>query len=220
MGKKEKDPYMEHFQKLESEIVFGGAGEILRKHSEDFYAHVHESGLNYGELIFDLEEMEEETAKPVNLNQKELVAYFDNSRRLSKDILHSYLVEKESGGANHLLRKYFKAANRNLKMLLLYGLEFHPTSIKLLEDLAFFHQFENILRILITQYTFACLEQKDLTLFSQMVQNFYNATKADGYHAYFALREILAPECDKRKIVDFLLSEADDSLMANHRAVN
>jgi len=50
-----------------------------------------------------------------------------------------------------LIRPFFKEANQNLKSLIVYGLDRYPRRIALLSDLAFFHEFENILRLLISR---------------------------------------------------------------------
>ncbi|MEJ2024216.1 MAG: hypothetical protein P8Y00_04240, partial [Deltaproteobacteria bacterium] len=94
---------------------------------------------------------EERNAKPENQRQRDLVAFFENKTGLSKKIFEIYSKEKASEKPNYpLIRRYFREANKNLKNLLLYGLDNYPGRIDLLSDLAFFHEFENILSILIT----------------------------------------------------------------------
>jgi hypothetical protein len=74
----------------------------------------------------------------------------------------------------------FRKANQNLKALILYGLDKYPARIDLLSDLAFFHEFENILSILIKYFTRACIEQGNLESLSQLAMEFYYSTCPDG----------------------------------------
>jgi hypothetical protein len=63
-------------------------------------------------------------AKPENQRQRDLVAYFENKKKLSNEIFESYSEEKAAENPNYpLIRKYFKEANKYLKSLLLYGLD-------------------------------------------------------------------------------------------------
>ena len=97
-------------------------------------------------------------------------------------------------------------STEHLKALLLYGLEHHPGRIDLLSDLAFFHEFENFLRLLIAHYTRACMEQGNLDTFTELAKDFYYSTSPAGYEAYQALRELFGPETAKRKIIDSLIA--------------
>ena len=101
--------------------------------------------------------------------------------------------------------------NKNLKSLLLYGLDNYPGRIDLLSDLSFFHEFENILSTLITYCTRACMEQTNLEIFSELAEDFYYTTNPDGYEAYHALRDLFEPGSDKRRIVDFLIREQKEA---------
>ncbi|MCX5855707.1 MAG: hypothetical protein NTZ24_14235, partial [Deltaproteobacteria bacterium] len=109
-----------------------------------------------------------------------------------------------------LIRKYFKRTNRQLKALLIYGLDHYPGRIDLLSDLTYFHEFENILTTLIAYYTRACVNQVKLGTFTELAQDFYYATNPDGYEALYALRELFEPHTEKRKIIDFLISEEEE----------
>ncbi len=40
-----------------------------------------------------------------------------------------------------------------------------------------------------------------------IAQDFYYATKPDGYEALYALRDLFKPGTDKRKVIDFLIAE-------------
>jgi hypothetical protein len=67
-------------------------------------------------------------------------------------------------------------------------------------------------RALIEKYTEACVNQADLDIFTELAQDFHDATILDGYKAYPALRELFEPESEKRKIVGFLMAEEEGAL--------
>jgi len=106
-------------------------------------------------------------------------------------------------------RKYFKKANPNLKSLILHGLDHYPGSVDLLSDLGYFHEFENLLSVLITYYTQACVDQENMETFSELAQDFYYATVPDGYEALYALRDLFEPGTDKRQIIDLLIAKEE-----------
>ncbi len=208
--KKDKNPDFDDYEKIEDEIIRDKVNEIFRDHPKDYIAKMEELGFEYFEDDDDSEEIEERNAKPQNQRQRDLVAYFESKNKLSNLIFKSYSEEKASDNPNYpLVRKYFKKANRNLKSLLLYGLENYPGRIDLLSDLAFFHEFENILGVLITYYTQACVEQANLDTFSELAKDFYYSTNPDGYEAYYALKELFEPDTEKRKIIEFLIADEE-----------
>jgi len=213
MGKKDKDSVLDDYAKLKNEIIRDRVNEIFRTHPKDHIAKMDELGFEYFEDDYDDEEkIEERNARPENQRQRDLVAYFENKKKLSKKIFESYSEEKAAENPNYpLIRKYYKKANKNLKFLLLYGLDNYPGRIDLLSDLSFFHEFENILSILITYYTQACVDQANLDTFSELAKDFYYSTNLDGYEAYYALRELFEPDTDKRKIIDFLIAEEEEA---------
>ena len=212
MGKKDKDSVLDDYEKLKTEITRDKVNEIFRSHPKDYIAKMEELGFEYFEDDDDCEEIEESNAQPENQRQRFLVAYFEGRKKLSKKIFESYSEEKATENPNYpLIRKYYKEANKNLKSLLLYGLDNYPGRIDLLSDLAFFHEFKNILNILITYYTQACIDQGNLETFSELAKDFYYSTNPDGYEAYYALRELFEPETDKRKIIDFLIAEDEEA---------
>ena len=212
MSKKDKDSVLSDYEKLKNEIIRDKVSEIFRNHPKDHIAKMEELGFEYFEDDDDYEEIEERNAKPENQRQRELIAYFENKKKLSKKIFKSYSEEKTAENPNYpLIRKYYKEANINLKSLLLYGLDNYPGRIDLLSDLSFFHEFENILSILITYYTQACVDQGNLDTFSELAKDFYYSTNPDGYEALYALRELFGPETDKRKIIDFLIAEEEEA---------
>lgn len=211
MDKKDKDSILDDYEKLKNEIIRDRVNEVFRNHPKDYVAKMEELGFEYFDDDDDYEEIEERHAIPENKRQRELVAYFDGKKKLSEKILKSYSDEKAAENPNYpLIRKYYKEANQNLKALLLYGLDNYPGRIDLLSDLAFFHEFENILSLLITYYKQACIDQGNLDTFSELVKDFYYSTNPDGYEAYYALRELFESETDKRKIIDFLIAEEEE----------
>lgn len=212
MGKKDKDPALNDYEKLKNEIIRDKVKEIFRNHPKEYISKLEELGFKYYEDDIDYEEIEEKNAKPENQRQRDLVAFFENKKKLSEKIFESYSTEKSSENPNYpLIRRYFKEANQNLKSLLLYGLDHYTGRIDLLSDLAFFHEFENILSTLITYYTRACVDQENLETFSELAKDFYYSTNADGYEAYYALKELFEPETDKRKIIDLLIAEEEEA---------
>ena len=212
MGKKDENPVLDDYEKLKTEILRDKVNEIFRSHPKNYIARMEELGFEYFEDDDDCEELEEKNARPKNQRQRDLLAYFEGRKKVSKKIFESYSEEKDTENPNYpLIRKYYKAANKNLKSLLLYGLDNYPARIDLLSDLAFFHEFENILNILITYYTQACIDQGNLETFSELAKDFYYSTNPDGYEAYYALRELFGPETDKRKIIDFLIAENEEA---------
>jgi len=109
-----------------------------------------------------------------------------------------------------LFRKFFKQANKNLLSLILHGLDHYPVLDEFLTDLAYFHEFQNILSIVIKYYAVACDEQGNLEVFSELAMDFYYATIADGYDALYALGERYPAGNEKRAVIDFL-NEIEDA---------
>lgn len=208
MAKREKDEVLADYQKLKNEIIRDKVNAIFHNHPRDYIIQMEKIGFKYFEDEYDYDELEERNAKPENQRQRELVAFFENEKKLSSKIFENYSAEKSSENANYpLIRKYYKEANNNLKSLLIYGLDNYPGRIDLLSDLTFFHEFENILSILIKYYTQACIDQNNLETFSDLIKDFYYSTNPHGYEAYYALRELFEPDTEKRKILDFLITE-------------
>ena len=116
MGKKDKDSDLDDYEKLKNEIIRDKVSEIFRNHFKGHVAKMEEIGFEYFEDDDDYEEIEERNAKPENQRQRDLVAYFENKKKLSKEIFESYSEEKAAENPNYpLIRKYFKKANKNLK---------------------------------------------------------------------------------------------------------
>jgi len=55
------------------------------------------------------------------------------------------------------------------------------------------------------------VNQVNLETFTELAQDFYYATNPDGYEALYALRELFEPHTEKRKIIDFLISEEEEA---------
>lgn len=202
----DNDPVLENYDRLPSKSVHDKVRKIFRTHPRDPIAEMEKLGFTYCEDETNEEEIEERNAQPVNRRQRDLVAYFEGRKLLSEEIFAGYSEEKAAEQPNYpLIRKYYKAANKHLKSLLLYGLTNYPGRIDLLSDLAFFHEFENCLRLLIAHYTRACIDQENLETFLELAKDYYYSTSPDGYEAYQALRELFGPETAKRKIIDSLI---------------
>jgi hypothetical protein len=211
MGKKNKDDTLDDYKNLKDEIIIDKVNEIFRSQSDNYIAALEEIGFEYHEED-DEEEIEERKAKPKNKNQRKLVTYFEGEEDASEMIFATFLTERYAKRPNDpLIRKYFKKANQKLKALLIYGLDHYPGRVDLLSDLTYFHNFENILTTLITYYTRACLNQVNLETFTELAQDFFYTTNPDGYEALYALRELFEPHTEKRKIIDFLISEEKES---------
>ncbi len=210
MGKKDKDDTLDDYKKLKDEIIIDKVNDIFRSQSDNHLAALEEIGFEYHEED-DEEEIEERNAKPKNKNQRKLVTFFEGQEDASEMIFVTFLTERHAKRPNlPLIRRYFKKANQKLKALLIYGLDHYPGRIDLLSDLTYFHEFENILTTIITYYTRACVNQGNLETFTELAQDFYYATNPDGYEALYALRELFEPHTEKRKIIDFLISEEEE----------
>jgi hypothetical protein len=208
MAKNGKDP-LEEYLKLKNEMVRDKVGEIFRTQPENWSSALEEMGFNYYEEE-DEEEFEEKKARPKNKGQRDLVAFLEGERELSEGILDTLITERYKKRPNlPLIRKYFKSANQRLKALIIWGLDRYPASLQLLSDLTYFHEFENVLRLLIYYYTDACTNQTNLKMFTELAQDFYYATAPDDYNALFALRELFETHTEKRKIIDFLIAEEE-----------
>lgn len=212
MGKKDKTGILDEYEKLKNEIIFDKVNDVFRFKPKNFISALNEIGFEYHEDDFDEAEMEERIAKPKNQNQQDLVVYFEGEQDVSDSIMAMFLAERNAEYPNFpLFRKYFRIANQNLKALLLHCLDCYPTRTDLLADLAYFHEFENILTLLIEYFILACEKETDMEKFTELAQDFYYSTNSDGYEALLALQDIFEPGTDKRKIVDYLITEEDET---------
>jgi len=209
MTKKDKDDILKDYQRLKYEITRDKVDEVFRTEPDNYISALEKIGFKYYDDD-DSEEIEEKNAKAENRNQKNLIEYFEGNQEFSEKILEAFFAEKETEESNlPLIRKYFKSANQNLKSLILYGLDHYPARIDLLSDLAYFHEFENILSTLIHYFTRTCINEMNLETFTELAEDFYYATIPDGYEALYTLRDLFEPNTNKRKIIDFLIHEED-----------
>ena len=195
------------YEKLKREIVFEKAAKAIKEDPKNWIKQLEDIGFAYfDDGDGDEEELEEKLAKPENSNQKLLVNYFEGDMELSDQMLDAFLTEKDSDSPNYpLFRKYFKSGNENLKMLIISGLKRSPADISLLSDLAFFHEFKNILSALIEYYLIACDHEQNLKNFEQLAFQFNYDTDPDGFDALYELSEKYGPDSDKGKIVREIL---------------
>jgi hypothetical protein len=166
--------------------------QIIKNHPRDYRERLEEVGLDWREddydLLYEEEDREERAAQPETKNQRRLVHFLDSGGPITPKILDAYLEERYSDTSNlPLIRKYFKRANPHLKAILLQGLAADPTDPDLLDDLAYFSDFDSMLGELIHFYTDACLKETDIERFSLLVQDFHMNTMDQGYDALQAL---------------------------------
>lgn len=186
--------------------------QVFRDRPEDYLSKLEEMGFVYqDDDELDKEERDEAAAKPLNSNQKQLVSYFNGEIPLSQKTLEIFLEERRRPKPNYpLFRKYFKSSNAHLLSLILHGLQLTPVSDELLSDLAYFHEFKGILRLLVDHFMIACEKQENLEVFSEIVQEFYYTTTPDGFDAFYELREKFPVGTRKRAVIDFLEEAAVD----------
>ena len=205
MLKKNNAP--DEFQKLKNELVVDKVNEVFRKYPDKYIQKLEEIGFQYHEED-DFEKAEEDEAVPENKRQEYLISYFEGEVELSESVLKSYLEERESESSNYsLIRKYFKNANTDLKVLLLFGLDQIPASMELLSDLAYFNEFSNTLDELVKRFITACREEPDIINFGELIQVFYYSTDPDGYDALAQLKELFPPDTEKGKMVELFSME-------------
>jgi hypothetical protein len=63
------------------------------------------------------------------------------------------------------------------------------------------------------------VEQGSAETFSELAKDFYYSTNPDGYEALHALQELFEPETDKRKIIDFLITEEEEAERKAHQPI-
>jgi hypothetical protein len=182
--------------------IFKKVAKAIRENPRNYVERLAELGFTWVDDGVDEEDVEERAATIRNDNEKILVAYFEGETKLSDRVLDTFLAEKNSDDLNFpLFRRYFKRGNDNLRYLLLYGLQKHPTDVGLLSDLAYYHEFRNILGELIEAYLMACARENDLDRFSELVISFYLDTEPDGFDALHELEQVCSPGSDKWKVI-------------------
>jgi len=181
--------------------------KAMKEDPKNWIKQVEDLGFGYVDDGYgDEEELEEKLAKPENPDQELLADYFKGDIELSGQMLDAFLTEKDSDSPNYpLFRKYFKSGNENLKRLVKSGLKRSPADIGLLSDLAFFHEFKNILSELIGYYLIACDDEQNLKNFEQLALQFYYDTDPGGFDALYELNERYGPDSDKGKIIREIL---------------
>lgn len=194
--------------------VFEKVAKAIRENPKNYVEKLAELGFTWFDDETDDEAEEEKAATIRNDNERFLVAYFEGETKLSDQVLGAFLAEKDSDSLNYpLFRRYFKKGNDNLKHLLLYGLEKHPTDISLLSDLAYYHEFRNILEELIEAYLRACAKEHDMDSFSELVMSFYLDTEPDGFDALYELEQVCSRGSDKWKVIQSVRKKMEsDSL--------
>jgi hypothetical protein len=186
------------FEKEKRKLVFREVARVMREHPKNYMEKLAELGFRWVDDEVDEEEVEERAATIRTDNERYLVGYLEGDTGLSDQVLDTYLAEKDSDSLNYpLFRRYFKRGNDRLKELLLYGLEKRPTDIGLLSDLAYYHEFRNILGELIQAYMTACGREHDLERFSQLVRSFYLDTEPDGFDALHELEQACSQGSEK-----------------------
>ena len=190
--------------------------EIMKKHPRDYRERLEEIGFVWQDdeydLLYEEEAKEECLAAPETENQHRLVDFFDTGGVVDQLILNAYLNERYTETPNlPLIRKYFKKANPNLKAILLLGLTLNPTDLDLLDDLAYFSEFDSMLGELIDFYTEACMKETDMERFAMLVQDFHMNTYEQGFDALHELTTIFRSG-DKGAVIQHLSEtiESDD----------
>ncbi len=209
-------PIDDDYKKIKNEIISERIAETIKKDPENWSARLEDIGFTWVDDSYgDQEEQEEKRAKPENVNQEFLKDYFDGHIKLSDAVLKAFSDERNADNPNYpLFRKYFKSGNERLRLLLLYGLAKNTTDTDLLNDLTFFHEFRNMLSMLIRMYLKASEEEQDIDRFKEIAEDFYYAAEPDGYDALQELEQRFPSDSAKgevvRKLIQDRLSEPDD----------
>jgi len=189
-------------EKKKHRLVFEKVARAIQENPDNFLEKMDKLGFRWVDDEVDDEDVEEKAATIRNDSEKRLVGYFEGEIDLSDQVLDTYLAETASDSLNiPLLKSYFKKGNERLKELLLYGLEKRPTDIDLLSDLAYYHDFRNVLGELIQAYLRACEKESDPDRFSQMVMSFCLDTEPDGFDAFHELEHVYRPGSSKWTLI-------------------
>jgi len=76
-----------------------------------------------------------------------------------------------------------------------------------LNDLTFFHEFRNMLGVLIRLYLKACEEEQDTDRFKEIAEDFYYAVEPDEYDALQELKQRFPSDSAKGKVVRTLIQD-------------
>ena len=206
--KRKKDKHAKEFEELQREIVRDRVQAVFDRQPSDYRQELEEVGFTWHDDDGPSEEDEERSSLPLNANQRLLVDYFGGYHPLSDDVFAALQEERYADNPNFpLIRRYFRAGNQPLKILIIDGLQRQPTDIDLLCDLALFHEYNPMLIKLVHYFTQACQLEEDLQKLSEIVQEFYATATIDGYDALLALSGLFDSESDKGKIIAFLTRE-------------
>jgi hypothetical protein len=190
------------FEKAKRKLVFKEVARAIKAHPRNYMEKIAELGFRWVDDEIDEEAVEERVATIRTDNEKHLVAYFEGEVELLDQVLDLYVAEKNSESLNcPLFRMYFKKGNNRVKELLMFGLEKHPTDIGLLSDLAYYHEFRNILGELIETYLTACGRENDPERLIQLVMSFYLDTEPDGFDALHELEQVCSPGSSKWEVI-------------------
>jgi hypothetical protein len=197
-------------EKSKRKVLFRKVARAIKENPKNYSEKLTELGFTWFDDEVDEEGEEEGAATIRNDNEKFLVAYFEGETDLSDQVLNTYLAEKNSDSPNYpLFRVYFKKGNYNLKHLLMYGLEKHPTDIGLLGDLGYYNEFRNVLGDLINAYLLACGKEHDLGRFGELVMSFYFDTEPDGFDAFHELGQVCSPGSLKWEVIQSIRKELE-----------
>ena len=202
-------PIDDDYEKIKNEIISERVAETIKKDPENWSERLEEIGFSWKDDSYgDQEEQEEKRAKPENINHEFLAGYFDGHIKLSDAVLKAFSEERNADNPNYpLFRKYFKSGNERLRQLLLYGLAKNTTDTDLLNDLTFFHEFQNMLGVLIRLYLKASEEEQDIDRFKEIAEDFYYAAEPDGYDALQELKQRFSSDSAKGEVVRTLIQE-------------
>ncbi|MDL2328504.1 hypothetical protein LJC71_01965 [Desulfosarcina sp. OttesenSCG-928-A07] len=186
---------------------------IMRNHPHDYRERLEEIGFIWEddeyEKEYEEEVNEERAAVPETRNQRLLIQFFKSGEPVTKLILDAYFKERYAEDPNlPLIRTYFKQASPQLKAILLKGLALDPTNPDLLDDLAYFSEFDSMLGQLVQLYTDACIQENDMERFSVLAQEFYQNTIDQGYDALQEL-SVLFPGDTKGAVIQQLMDTVD-----------
>ena len=196
------------FEKEILNIEFQQVTDIIKKNPNNWTSKLEDLGFVWYDDEDDTEEIEESRAKPENLNQEFLIAYFNGQVSLSAELLETYYVEKNSNRVNYpLIRKFYKQGNPHLRRLLFFGLDKNAIDIGLLDDLSYFSEFGNILSELIDRYLIACDQECDLDKFEKLARDFFYNTAGYDYNALFELSQRYKSNLQKISIVQSIIKE-------------
>jgi hypothetical protein len=187
-------------------------GAVFRRGSHNLIEEIEKLGFTY--VVDDHEDAEEiaeeGAARPATDFELELVSYLDGEDQTSEHLLELWREETRREHCQlPLWRRYFRAGNVQLKKLILFGLDQHPTNHDLLDDLSVLHSFLPMPKELMRRFTLACDLEDDKRSFRELAQDFDAGASSFGYDALHAMRARYADNNAKKTIIDGLLIERE-----------